>query len=86
MSDWYWNIEDSDLIICPYCETASKPGEGEVRIGNTRVDRYIEKQQTVTCDICGKRFTILPHRADWRYVTETIDGEMTEEEWEDRHS
>ena len=87
MTDWYWNTEDSDIIICPYCGMAVKPSYEETYIGDVCVDCYTEGEvQTVTCDGCGKKFTIEPYQRGWNYKTETIDGEMTEEEWEQNYS
>lgn len=84
MKDWYWNTEDDTKIICPYCGHTYEPSYEETYIGNVCVDCYEEDTQTVTCDECGKKFTVTPHMADWEYETETIDGEMTEEEHETR--
>lgn len=87
MTDWYWNIEDDDMIICPYCSRAVQPSYDGTYIGDVCVNCYSEGEtQTVTCDSCGKRFTIMPYQSGWKYETETIDGEMTEEEWEDNYS
>ncbi len=86
MTDWYRNIEDDDIIICPYCSMAVKPSYKETYIGGVCVNCYKEgKVQSVTCDCCGKKFTIKPYQRGWNYKTETIDGEMTEEEWEQNY-
>ena len=37
--------------------------------------------QTWFCDACGKKFTVTPYQSSWKYITETIDGEVTEEEY-----
>lgn len=86
MSDWYWNEEDDDMIICPYCGMTVKPSYEDTFIGDTCVNCYTEGDvQTVTCDACDKKFTIEPYQSGWSYKTETIDGEMTEEEWEQNY-
>ena len=86
MNEWYWNEEDADIIICPYCCTAAKPSYEETYIGGVYVDCFAEGTvQTVTCDYCGKKFTIEPYQSGWKYRTETIVGEMTEEEWEQNY-
>lgn len=86
MAETYWNTEDDYLIICPYCGQETKPSYEDTYIGNVCVDCYSEKVQTVTCDSCGKQYTIEPYQSGWNYKTETIDGEMTQEEWERRYS
>ncbi len=83
MTDWYWNTEDDDMIICPYCGMTVKPSYEDTYIGDKCVDCYDEGNvQTVTCDGCDKKFTIEPYQSGWSYKTETIDGEMTEQEHE----
>lgn len=42
-----------------------------------------EEKKTYTCDKCGKKFTMYGYQAGWKYQTETIDGEVTEEEVEE---
>lgn len=82
MSDSYWNYEDYDFIMCPYCGEEYEP-EYDLVIGDDRVYCYSEdEKQTVRCTTCNKRFTILPYRTGFHYKTETIDGEITEEEHE----
>lgn len=86
MSDTYWNVEDDDVIICPYCKTTHRPSYEDTYIGGVCVNCYDEgNTQTVTCDECGKKFTIEPYQHGWYYKTETIDGEMTEDEWEEKY-
>lgn len=85
--DSYWNEEDDREIICPYCREKYIPTYDATIIGDKCVDCYTEGEvQTVTCDSCGKKFTIEPYLSGWKYKTETIDGEMTkqehEEDWE----
>ena len=80
--DSYWNEEDEKYIICPYCGIIYRPTYEDTFIGNTIVDCYTEDTKTYTCDICGKKFKMYGYQEGWRYVTETIDGEMTEEEHE----
>lgn len=84
MSEPYWNEEDSENIICPYCGKEYEPSYEETYIGHKCVDCYDEREQEFVCDKCGKMFSVMPYQAGWRYATETIDGEMTQEEWEER--
>ena len=82
-SDWYWNEEDDCKIICPYCGEKYDPSYDETYIGDKCVDCYTENEtQEVTCDACGKKFTVTPYQSGWQYRTETIDGEMTEVEYD----
>lgn len=55
MSDTYWNEEDSDLIICPYCGKRYEPSYEDTYIGHEEVDCYTEREQTFVCDICKKK-------------------------------
>ena len=80
----YWNIEDDYNIICPYCGETYEPSYDETIIGDKIADCYTEDTETYTCDNCGKKFTMYGYQADWKYHTETIDGEMTDEEWEEK--
>lgn len=80
----YWNKEDSEKIICPYCGEEYEPSYEDTYIGDEPVDCYTEDTNTYTCDVCGKKFTMYGYQAGWRYQTETIDGEATEEEVEER--
>ena len=83
MDDWYYNEEDALFIRCPYCGAEYEPSYDDTYIGGKCVDCYTEdNEQEFTCDDCGKRFTVTPYLAEWRYKTETIDGEMTEQEHE----
>ena len=80
--EWYSNWECDDVIICPYCGKKYEPTYEETYIGGKDVDCYKEGEQgEFTCDECGKKFR-LSAEMKWEYTTETIDGEMTEEEWE----
>lgn len=81
MSEPYYNEERSDDIICPYCGETYTPSYDETLIGDRSVDCYTEDTHTYTCDNCGKKFKLTPYFV-WKYYTETIDGEMTEEEHE----
>lgn len=84
MGDTYWNEEDDTNIICPYCGQEYEPSYDETFIGDKVADCYSEnEEQTFTCDSCGKKFTMYPYLGNWRYRTETIDGEMTDDEWEE---
>lgn len=83
MSDSYWNYEDSDEIICPYCGKEYEPSYEDTYIGGEPVECYDDGyKQTFACDKCKKRFTVFPYQAGFNYKTETIDGEMTKEEHE----
>ena len=80
MSD-YSNWDYDRDIICPYCGKSYTP-EYELWIGDSRIDVYEDgKEQECTCEECGKRFRVTPEM-QWYYTTETISGEMTEEEHE----
>lgn len=82
-NDWYWNEENDNEIICPYCGEKYDPSYEDTYIGGKCVDCYAEYEtQEVTCDECGKKFTVTPYQRDWQYKTETIDGEMTEVEYD----
>ena len=82
----YWNQEDDEKIICPYCGEKYEPTYEETIIGDKTVDCYAEgENQEFTCDECGKRFTLMAYQSGWKYETETIDGEMTEEEHEEKY-
>lgn len=83
MSESYWNYEDYDFIKCPYCGAKYEPSYEDTWIGDERVDCYTEETQTFTCDDCKHKFTVTPYQEGWSYKTETIDGEMTEEEYEE---
>ena len=83
MSD-YSNWEYDKEITCPYCGKEYTP-EYEMMIGEDCIDVYEEKTQECTCEKCDKRFRITPDLV-WFYTTETIDGEMTEEEHEEKYS
>ena len=85
MSDSYSNSEISGSIICPYCGKEYEPSYEDTYIGGDSVNCYEEGDQgTFTCDDCGKRFKLYS-TFTWEYETETIDGEMTEEEWEENY-
>lgn len=78
--EYYWNGEDSDEIICPYCGETYEPSYEETIIGDELIDCFTEDYQICKCDKCGKKFSLKGYQAGWRYTTETIDGEMTKEE------
>ena len=82
MSNSYWNYEDDEKIICPYCGEEYEPSYEDTFIGDDCVDCYAEDTITYTCDDCGKKFTMYGYRKGWRYHTETLDGEATDEEIE----
>lgn len=77
----FWNEESGSTIECPYCHKEWQPTYEDTYIGDEPVECYEEGEQTFTCDQCGKKFK-LRTEMDWIYTTETIDGEMTVEEWE----
>ena len=81
MSEIYSNYEIGTNITCPYCGKEYEPSYEETYIGGEPVECYEEGLQEFTCDHCGKRFK-MQASLTWSYETETIDGEMTEEEWE----
>ena len=81
--NWYFNTEDDDFIVCPYCGEVYKTSYEDIYIGNKSVDCYTEEVQTCTCDVCGKKFYMYGYPAEWKHHTETIDGEATEEEIEE---
>ena len=78
----YWNYEDSDKIICPYCGEEYEPSYEDTFIGGKSVNCYTENEETYTCDECGKKFTMYGYQA-WMYYTETIEGQATDDEIED---
>lgn len=82
MSDWYWNEEDDTKIICPYCGHRYTPTYDETIIGDKTANCYSEEDQIFKCDYCDLKFIMTPYLSDWRYKTETIDGEITEEDQE----
>lgn len=84
MSKPYWNEEDCDVIKCPYCGKEYEPSYEETYIGGEPVECYGEEYQEFICDECGKKFSLTPYQKGWYYTTETIDGEMSEDEWEER--
>ena len=82
MDEWYWNEEDDDAIVCPYCGEKYEPSCEDTYIGHEPVDCYTEETQYFTCDKCHKKFSMHGYQSGWKYCTETIDGEMTQEEYE----
>lgn len=80
----YWNEEDSENIVCPYCGKEYEPTYEDTYIDGEHVDCFTMDENTYTCDECGKKFIMRGYEAGWRYQTETIDGEATEEEVEER--
>ena len=77
----YYNYEDNKDIICPYCGKSYTPTYEDTIIGDECVECYTEDEHTYTCDRCGKKFKMHGYIV-WEYHTETIDGQMTEKEWE----
>ena len=83
ISEWHFNWECDDNIVCPYCGKEYIPTYDETIIGDKCVNCYEEGEQgEFTCDECGKKFR-LSAEMKWTYTTETIYGEMTEEEYMD---
>lgn len=80
----FHNYEVSENIICPYCGEEWEPTYEETYIGGEPVECYEEEKQTFCCDYCNKKFTVYPHLT-WEYETETIEGEMTQEEAEEKN-
>lgn len=44
----YWNEEDSEKIICPYCGEEYEPSYEDTYIGDEPVDCYTEDTNTYT--------------------------------------
>lgn len=84
--DSYWNTEDDSKIICPYCGEEYEPSYDDTYIGGECVECYTEDTQTFICDECGKKFEMYGYQSGWKYHTETIDGQMTEDEWESKYA
>lgn len=85
MSDykWFWNMEIGDTITCPYCEKEYIPSYDETCIGDEPVSCYEDGfSDEFVCDRCHKKFK-LTCEMKWVYETNTIDGQMTREEWEE---
>lgn len=55
MSNSYWNYEDDENIICPYCGEEYEPSYEDTYIGEEPVDCYTEDMKTYTCDKCGQK-------------------------------
>lgn len=82
MDKSYYNFEIGSEITCPYCNAEYTPTYEETIIGDEYVDCYSEgERQVFTCDECNKKFTLIP-TLKWEYETYTIEGEMSQEEWE----
>ena len=84
--EWYSNREcDGEDIICPYCGWKYAAVYEETIIGDKCVDVYEEGEQgEFTCENCKKKFT-LSVEMKYEYTTETISGEMTEDEWYEQY-
>ena len=82
MSNTFWNEENETFIKCPNCGAKYEPSYKDTTIGGSRVNCYTEDIEEYVCDDCGKKFKMRGYRSEWRYITETIDGEMTKEEHE----
>ena len=79
----FWNFEYDENIVCPYCGKEYEPSGEDTYISHDPVDCYTEDENTYTCEVCGKKF-VMHGELLWRYETETIDGECTEEEAEEK--
>lgn len=77
------NWEYSENIVCPYCGKEYEPSYEDTYIGDECVDCYTEDEETYTCEKCGKKFTMRGEPV-WCYETQTIDGECSEEEAEEK--
>ena len=87
MSDnTFWNEEDETFIKCPYCGAEYEPSYEDTWIGDKCVNCYTEETDFFVCDDCHKQFSLTPYQERWRYKTETVDGEMTQEEWENMNN
>lgn len=70
-TEWFKNKEDSENIVCPYC--------GHESIATYEAaERYGHSPYARMCGRCGKIYKVSAYRAGWRFLTETIDGEVTE--------
>lgn len=78
----FWNREDSDKIICPYCGAIYEPSEEDTYINGEYVDCYTTIGRCYRCEECGKMFFMQGYRKHWAYITKTIVGEATAEEAE----
>ena len=50
MSNSYWNEEDDENIICPYCGEEYEPSYEDTFIGDDYGDCYTEDTNTYTCE------------------------------------
>ena len=81
MGKSFYNYEISENIVCPYWGKIYEPTYEDTYINEQPVDCYCDTIQFFKCDHCNKKFRLECERI-WQYTTETIDGEMTEEERE----
>ena len=80
---YYNNYENGETIICPYCGKEYTPSYEDTFIGGELIECYAEELQFCRCDKCNKKFSVFPSYT-WKYETNTIEGEMTEEEAEEK--
>ena len=52
MSSSYWNCEDDENIVCPYCGEEYEPSYEDTFIGDDYVNCYTEDTNTCTCEKC----------------------------------
>lgn len=78
----FWNLECDENIVCPYCGEEYEPSYEDTCINGALVDCYTEEEEIYECENCGKKF-VMKGEPVWRYRTETIDGECTQEEAEE---
>lgn len=55
MSDSYWNYEDDENIVCPYCGKEYEPSYEDTYIGGESADCYTEDTEKPTLVIDVER-------------------------------
>ena len=64
----YWNEEDDDVIVCPYCGEEYEPSYEDTFIGDDKADCYTEDTQTFTCSKCKKNSLCMVIRRDGNII------------------